>query len=114
MATEDMPEVPSTVSIPAKKAPIPTEQEPIKESIAERAEGSVRQDHVMEEQIEDAEEDDELLDLPAVPTSPVRPKKSKSKIRGNLVHRSPLQLPLLQVESWSGKLSRSLQLNMVF
>lgn len=111
MATEDMPEVPSTVSIPAKEEPIPTEQGPIKEPIAERAEGSVRQDHVTEEQVEDAEEDDELLDLPAVPTSPVRrkqeeaPKKSKSKIRGNLVHRSPLQLPLLQVESWRGKLS---------
>lgn len=91
MATEDMPEVPPPISTPSKEEPIPTEQEPIKEAIAERAEGSVRQDHVTEEQVEDAEEDDELLDLPAVPTSPVRrkqeeaPTKSKSKIRGNLI-----------------------------
>lgn len=85
-----MPDVP----FPAFQAPkedIGQPSEPIKEPIAELAEAPVRQESKKastQAREADDEEDDEVLDLPAVPTSPVRrkqeepPQKPKSKVRG--------------------------------
>lgn len=106
MATEDMPDVPIPAIKPSKEG-IGEPSEPVKEPISELAEGPVR--HVSKEAITgpaeapvkqeskkvsvddpeaDDEEDDEVLDLPAVPTSQVRrkqeeaSKKAKNKARG--------------------------------
>ncbi|KAG0606858.1 hypothetical protein M758_9G173700 [Ceratodon purpureus] len=106
MATEEMPDVPlSTIQPPEEDLVEPSEplREPIaelaeapvrhvskKEAIAEPAEAPVRQESKkasVHDPEADDEEDDEVLDLPAVPTSPVRrkqeeaPEKAKSKVR---------------------------------
>jgi hypothetical protein len=91
MATEDMPEVPLSSIQPSKEEDIGQPSEPIKEPIAELAEAPVKQESKkasVHDPEADDEEDDEVLDLPAVPTSPVRRKqeealeKRKSKPRG--------------------------------
>lgn len=90
MATEGMPDVPLP-AIPSPKEDIVQPSEPIKEPIAELAEAPVRQESKKASSLDheaDDEEDDEVLDLPAVPTSPVRRKqeessqKAKSKVQG--------------------------------
>ena len=108
MATEDMPDIPVPAIRPSK-ADVGQPSEPIKEPIAELAEAPARRvskAEVIAEPAEapvkqetkeasvhdpeaDDEEDDEVLDLPPVPTSPVRrkqeeaPEKTKSKTRGS-------------------------------
>jgi len=92
MATEGMPDVPPPVIQPPKEEEeeIGQPSEPIKEPIAELAEAPVRQESKKTSSLgheADDEEDDEVLDLPAVPTSPVRRKqeeatqKAKIKVR---------------------------------
>lgn len=88
MATEGMPDIPLPAIQPPKEE-IVQPSEPIKEPIAELAEAPTKQvskkvsstDHEA-----DDEEDDEVLDLPTVPTSPVRRKQataaSKEKRKG--------------------------------
>jgi len=85
MATEGMPDVPLPAIQPPKEE-IGEPSEPIKEPIAELAEAPVRQESKKAPSLD--HEADEVLDLPAVPTSPVRRKqeedtqKAKSKVRG--------------------------------
>ena len=90
MATEGMPEVPLPVIQPLKEE-IAQPSEPIKEPIAEIAEATVKQESKKVSSLDheaDDEEDGEVLDLPAVPTSPVRrkqeeaPQKAKKKVQG--------------------------------
>jgi charged multivesicular body protein 6 len=93
MATEDMPDVPLPVSQPSKQdIEEPVEEpvkEPIKEPIAELAETSTNEKNRKESSQDHEANDEEIegLDLPDVPTSPVRkkqeeaPQKMKSKTR---------------------------------
>lgn len=88
MATEDMPDVPLPVSQPSKQ----DIEEPVKEPIAELAETSTNEKNRKEYSQDHEANDEEIegLDLPDVPTSPVRknqeeaPQKTKSKTRGNV------------------------------
>lgn len=81
MATEGMPDVPIPAIQPPKEEEIVQPSEPIKEPIAELAEAPTKQvsKKVSSRDPEaDDEEDDEVLDLPTVPTSPVRRKEAKA------------------------------------
>lgn len=89
MATEDMPDVPLPVSQPSKQDIEEPVKEPIKEPIAELAETSTNEKNRKEYSQDHEANDEEIegLDLPDVPTSPVRknqeeaPQKTKSKTR---------------------------------
>ena len=86
-----MPDVPLP-AVPSPKEDIAEPSQPIREPIAELAEAPVR--HVSKKEaipdpaeapVRQDDEEDEVLDLPTVPTSPVRrkqeeaPEKTKSK-----------------------------------